>query len=100
MQCGTRVGLNSAWLASGDHTSAQIMIVECMTPTPLILESFNVDSSRIMDMVCVPSVTQDEATMTSTLKRMSIRDTLRNMGTLTSLPPHLATVWLGGECGR
>ncbi len=100
INCATRVGSNSAWLASGSKTTAQITIVECVTPAPLVLESFDVESSRIMAILYVPPTDMCEATLTATIKRVSMRDTLRNMGTLTNLPPHLATVWMGGECGK
>lgn len=42
MHCATKVGKSCAWLASGDNSSAQISIVECVTPSPLILECFKV----------------------------------------------------------
>ncbi len=100
INCAARVGDNSAWLASGSQKSAQITIVECVTPAPLVLESFNVESSRIIAIMYVPPATHCDTTLTATMKRVSLRDTLRNMGTLTNLPPHLATVWMGAECGK
>ncbi len=100
INCGARVGDNSAWLASGSQKTAQITIVECVTPAPLVLESFNVESSRVMAIVYVPPATHCDATLTATMKRVSLRDTLKNMGTLTNLPPHLPTVWMGAECGK
>ena len=52
VQCATKVGQSTAWLASGDNTSAHISIVECVTPAPLVLECFKVDL-----VVCVVVIT-------------------------------------------
>ena len=45
VQCAAKVRQTYAWLASGDSRTAQISIVECVTPTPLILECFKVCDS-------------------------------------------------------
>ena len=100
--CAAKVGRNTAWLAGGDSQLAQVSIVECVTPKPLVLECFKVESSRIMDILYVPpaAITQNDATLTATMKRVSMRSTLQGAGTLTTIPPHMATVWMGAQCGR
>ena len=100
--CAAKVGLNTAWLAGGDRQTAQVTIIECVTPTPIVLECFQVLSSRITDIIYVPpaAVTQNEATLTATMKRVSMRSTLQGAGSLTTIPPHMATVWLGAQCGK
>lgn len=100
--CGAKVGLNTAWLAGGDNRSAQVTVVECVTPKPLVLESFKVDSTRVLDILYVPpsAATQSEATLTATMKRVSMRSTLQGAGTLKAIPPHMATVWLGSQSGK
>ena len=102
MTCAAKVGLNTAWLAGGDRKSAQVTIVECVTPSPIVLECFQVLSSRITDILYVPpaAATQNEATLTATMKRVSMRSTLQGAGSLTTIPPHMATVWLGAQCGK
>ena len=102
VMCAAKVGHSTAWLAGGGSDFAQVTIVECVTPKPLVLECFKVDSTRIMDILYVPpaAATQSEATLTATMKRMSMRSTLEGAGSLTSIPPHLATVWLGSQCGK
>lgn len=102
VMCAVKVGQSTAWLAGGGSNFAQVTVVECVTPKPLVLECFKVDSSRIMDILYVPpaAATQSEATLTATMKRISMRSTLEGAGSLTSIPPHLATVWLGGQCGK
>ena len=102
VMCAAKVGENTAWMAGGGSKKAQVTIVECVTPKPIVLECFEVDSSRIMDILFVPpaAVTQNLATLTATMKRVSMRNTLQGAGSLTSIPPHLATVWLGAQCGK
>ena len=102
MTCAAKVGLNTAWLAGGDRQLAQVTVVECVTPNPIVLECFQVNSTRITDVLYVPpaALTQNEATLTATMKRVSMRSTLQRAGSLTSIPPHMATVWLGAQCGK
>lgn len=102
MTCAAKVGQNTAWLAGGNNQIAQVTIIECVTPKPLVLECFKVDSSRILDVLYVPpaAATQNEATLTATVRRISLRSTLQDAGSLTSIPPHMATVWLGAQCGK
>ena len=96
--CATRVGLNSAWLAGGNDESAIVMIVACVTPSPIILECFSVESNRIIDVLYVPPCVHD-STLTSTMRRASLRDTLQS-GSLNFIPSHIATVWLGAQNGK
>ena len=102
VMCGAKVGQNTAWLAGGDSKLAQVTVVECVTPKPIVIESFKVDATRILDILYVPpaAATQCEATLTATMKRVSMRNTLQGAGTLKSIPPHMATVWLGAQCGK
>ena len=102
MTCAAKVGLNTAWLAGGDRQLAQVTVVECVTPNPIVLECFQVNSSRITDVLYVPpaTLTQNTATLTATMKRVSMRSTLQGAGSLTTIPPHMATVWLGAQCGK
>ena len=54
VQCATKVGRSSAWLASGDNSSAHISIVECVTPSPIMLECFKVSTHNIHFSMFLP----------------------------------------------
>ena len=87
VECATKVGLNGAWFASGNSSSAQVTVVQCMTHCPLILECFKVDSARIMAILCVPA----SPFSTSSLSRQN---------TLGHYSSDMMTVWMGTQCGK
>ncbi len=79
-----KVGSNEAWFASGDSTCAQVTVVNCITPSPIILESFTVDSARVMTIIYVPPAAIF----------------LSKPGSTPPLPAHMETVWMGTQCGK
>ena len=87
VECATKVGSNGAWFASGNSSSAQVTVVQCMTHCPLILECFMVNSARIMAILCVPA----SPFSTSTLSQQN---------TLGHYSSDMMTVWMGTQCGK
>ena len=84
VECAIKVSSNKTWLtAETCSASVQMTVVECVTPSPLILECFKV-AFRIVCILQVPPVPLPTA----------------RWGSMTTLLVHTTTVWMRSQCGK
>ncbi|XP_011409669.1 PREDICTED: rho guanine nucleotide exchange factor 10-like protein [Amphimedon queenslandica] len=75
VECATSVGNNKVWFATGNNSGAFISVVRCFLPSPMLVETFPIQSRKILCMKSVP-------TTSSADNRSSM------------------TVWIGSQCGK
>ena len=83
--------------------NAQISVVRCLMPTPILVETFMVDCKRIMCMkVCVCMWTIICVIIVFLLYLQAIPTTRAHPETsvLGSPPSGSLNVWLGSSCGK
>ena len=55
MECATCVGSKTVWFASSSNQSVQITVIRCLSPSPIIMETFPVEPKKITCMAATPS---------------------------------------------
>ncbi|CAI8009585.1 Rho guanine nucleotide exchange factor 10 [Geodia barretti] len=93
-ECATKTHSNTVWFASCSSNTAEIAIIQSVTPTPILLKSFTVDSTRILAMCYVP---RDSSSHQSSPLQSSMSSAIIGA---PSLSANSETIWMGSQTGK